>query len=441
MLRKTFIPLFIFIIILFFNAPAFPAPSLHDYAFYVNGDLYVRSFPAAMDASGFDPNTGLGTLVITFQSLPAGNYSFRAFFDHEIQETINGFDNEYGGYFGSPAPGQTWEIGEPGYQTGSVYNHFLSGSLTNSNGIPVETRDDVSMAMGWDFALSAGQTARIRLFLTSQTPSSSFYLTHTDPESEESIYFFGELETDSETITPPSTPAGPIVGITGASYAYSTGGASTSFGHTVEYQFDWNGDGTSDLSFWGSSFQSKTWTGVGTYQVRARARCVTDPGLLSTWSEPLTVLISPSSSTYFVVTNPAGLQVVIDGVMYTTPVGFEWSPGSTHTIEGMSPQDNGMGTRYVFGLWSDGGAQSHTVTAPSSPYTCTGSFTIQYRLVTTVEPAGSGEVVPGGTGWYGAGQGVGVEARPNAGYRFRGWGGDITGTQSPTTVTLNGPMS
>lgn len=94
-----------------------------------------------------------------------------------------------------------------------------------------------------------------------------------------------------ETITPPSTPSGSTSGFIGTSFTYSTGGSSSNLGHSVEYQFDWKGDGT-DLSLWGSATQSKTWTVSGTYSVKARARCTQHTSIVSSWSEALSAVIS-----------------------------------------------------------------------------------------------------------------------------------------------------
>ena len=95
----------------------------------------------------------------------------------------------------------------------------------------------------------------------------------------------------AETITTPSILTGPITGTTGTSYSYTTGGSTSSLGHSLEYQFDWKGDGT-DLSPWGSATQSKTWTSAGTYNVKARARCTVDTSVVSGWSSALSVTIS-----------------------------------------------------------------------------------------------------------------------------------------------------
>jgi hypothetical protein len=59
----------------------------------------------------------------------------------------------------------------------------------------------------------------------------------------------------------------------------------------VEYQFDWEGDGTTDLSPWGSATRSKTWNTPGTYHIRVRARCAIDISVESAWSSVLIVTI------------------------------------------------------------------------------------------------------------------------------------------------------
>ena len=104
-------------------------------------------------------------------------------------------------------------------------------------------------------------------------------------------YEYGTAPPLTETVSTPIAPVGPESGTTGTSYSYSTGGSSSSLGHPVEYQFDWQGDGT-DLSPWGSSSQSKAFSDTGSYSVKARARCQNDPAVVSSWSDALTVTIT-----------------------------------------------------------------------------------------------------------------------------------------------------
>jgi methionine-rich copper-binding protein CopC len=92
-----------------------------------------------------------------------------------------------------------------------------------------------------------------------------------------------------ETVSTPTTPAGPTTGAVGSSLSYSTGGSVSNLGHIVEYRFDW---GNGSFSAWGSSSQSYTYTNVGSYSVKAQARCATHTTIVSAWSSGITVNVS-----------------------------------------------------------------------------------------------------------------------------------------------------
>lgn len=151
---------------------------LYDWNFYVDGTTHEKRLGDAKPTSGALNASGLGTL--TWSTSGVGNHTFIAMFDHDIDEAINTFFNEYGSAGGSPALGQTWEIDEPGYVFGDIYTHVLSGVLDSANGIPAGSEDDVSMAIGWGFTLGPGQTAEISLSLSDVLPA-EFYLVQTDP--------------------------------------------------------------------------------------------------------------------------------------------------------------------------------------------------------------------------------------------------------------------
>src|SRR5512146_2026011 len=89
----------------------------------------------------------------------------------------------------------------------------------------------------------------------------------------------------------------------------------------------------------------------------------------------------PATITF--ATNPPGLTVIVDGFTHTTPYTTTWTQGSSHTINTTSPQMAVADTQYVFSSWSDGGLQSHTVTAPKNARTYTANFTTQYYLTMT----------------------------------------------------------
>ncbi len=188
---------------------ALAVPVLNEWAFNLNGDFYQSGdvLPSYIDASAFDWNNGLGTLTISYTPGAANNYSIVSFFDHEIDEAANTYFNEYGSISGAPASGQTWEIDEPGWVFGDIFTNVQNGALDNTNSIPNGSNDDVSMAIGWNFNLSGGsdQNALIHLYLTEMAPTSGFYLSQTDPDSAETIYFYSSIDLPSAPVPEPAS--------------------------------------------------------------------------------------------------------------------------------------------------------------------------------------------------------------------------------------------
>ncbi len=132
---------------------AVATPTLVDWAFNDNGSFYDQYdasiplntyLPANFNISNFNWETGLGTISVTYDT--PGLHSLLAFFDQEIVEADNTFYNEYGIVNSIPAPGQSWEIDEPGWVYGDIYDNVLKGQLDNTNAIPAGTEDDVSWA-------------------------------------------------------------------------------------------------------------------------------------------------------------------------------------------------------------------------------------------------------------------------------------------------------
>jgi hypothetical protein len=110
---------------------------------------------------------------------------------------------------------------------------------------------------------------------------------HTSLESKWSNNFTVTIE----SVSPPSILNGPVVGLPNTSYTYTTGGSVSSIGHPVQYFFDW-GDGTD--SNWlpaGVTTATKSWTKGGSYNVTAKARCATDPSVISGLTPALVVKI------------------------------------------------------------------------------------------------------------------------------------------------------
>ena len=173
--------------------------ALFDYGFNIDGTVSMPfqgdPVPSGVNLSGFDDITGLGAIGITMTG--AGAHSFDAFFDHEIDEPINTFFNEIGATTGTALAVQSWEIDEPGDVNGDIFLNFENSALDNGIGTSVFVDtvfpDDVSMAMGWDFSLASGDMALIELVLSEVAPASGFFLSHSDPASNATIYLSSSL--------------------------------------------------------------------------------------------------------------------------------------------------------------------------------------------------------------------------------------------------------
>jgi hypothetical protein len=212
-MRPATIVLLVGLLVCFGASGASATVDLFEYAFNIDGaisDITLGDpLPGGVNIGAFDEATGLGTITITLTG--AGSHYVAAFFDHEIDETLNTYFNEYGAVSGSPAPGQSWEIDEPGYVFGDIYANFVAGTLDNTNAVPASAPDDVSMAMGWDFTVAPGDTAQITLRLSATAPS-GFYLQQTDPDSQYSIYYSGTL---GEAVVPVPEPGTLLLVVTG----------------------------------------------------------------------------------------------------------------------------------------------------------------------------------------------------------------------------------
>ena len=145
-------------------------------------------------------------------------------------------------------------------------------------------------------------------------------------------------------------------------------------------------------------------------------------------------------------TNPVGLGITVDGQSYTAPQTFNWAQGSIHTVAVSSPQSVPPGTRCAWSNWSDGGAISHSITAPASgaSVTYTASFNASYLLTLAVAPSGGGTLTASPAspdGYYNSGAAVQVTASASSGYQFATFLGDVTGSTNPQSVSMMTPRS
>jgi len=145
--------------------------------------------------------------------------------------------------------------------------------------------------------------------------SQSRCATHTSAISNWSISKLITINNPPETVSVPSTPTGPNIGTTEQSISYSTGGATSNLGHSVQYRFEW---GNGDTSGWSSSpTASHSWTTTGTYNIKAQSRCAINNSVTSIWS---------TSKQVDITQQPCSINVSIPST------GTVWGEEENHTI-------------------------------------------------------------------------------------------------------------
>jgi glucose/arabinose dehydrogenase len=83
--------------------------------------------------------------------------------------------------------------------------------------------------------------------------------------------------------------------------------------------------------------------------------------------------VLPRTVNITITSDPVGLQITLDGQPRTTPVSFTGVVGIVRTIGTSSPQTL-AGQTWQFSSWSDGGAQTHVISTPTSDTTFTATF-------------------------------------------------------------------
>ena len=154
-----------------------------------------------------------------------------------------------------------------------------------------------------------------------------------------------------------------------------------------------------------------------------------------------------------VTTNPAGLLIEVDGETYTAPHSFDWAPGSKHTIGVPAPQKfegNYLHFpsdfyRFLFAKWSDGGAQTHSVTASSETTVFIANFILQTRTEYSAYPPHGGTIrvePPSTDGFHTRYSSIKLFPEPAEGFSFLSWGSWASGVgpASNPKVTTRGRL-
>jgi glucose/arabinose dehydrogenase len=86
-----------------------------------------------------------------------------------------------------------------------------------------------------------------------------------------------------------------------------------------------------------------------------------------------TIELRPATVNLTFATSPPGLRLAVNGDLAASPATATVIVGSRNSVSAITPQTFG-GRTHTFAGWSDGGAQSHDITAPATATTYTATF-------------------------------------------------------------------
>ena len=165
---------------------------------------------AASVVNSFNTTTGLGSFTVRYNA--GTGYNAGLFVDHEInQEATNTglWMDEYG-VVGNTT-GLTWEIDEPKFVFGDILTNFQAPAriLDNTNSVPKDTPDDVSMALMWNNFSVAADYYRLITFTLSEKDLGGYSLAQFDSyDAGAAIYFsssYRDVNTGTNPVPEPST--------------------------------------------------------------------------------------------------------------------------------------------------------------------------------------------------------------------------------------------
>jgi uncharacterized repeat protein (TIGR01451 family) len=301
----------------------------------------------------------------------------------------------------SPNDGATYQFAkwnDRGARSHSITVIGGSGQLTSPAANPATTVYEANYVRLWPFSISA-----------SPAGSGSVSVTPT-PQS----VFNGSFFVDRQQITASTTP--------NSGYNFY-GWFQAPF--TPAYP-----QGANPYPFLIQAPESTLQAVLTTFPVTTIGETITGP---NKWNPPMYATVD--SDTY--VPLPQGYS--------QDQSGAAWAPGTSHSISVLSPEAPvTTNVSYTWNHWSDGGAQTHNITASSSGVkSIAASYTPVYRSYTYAENACGtvdySQSCPNNDCSFPDGTVLTMTATPTAGNGmvFAGWTGDLTGTTNPQTVTVH----
>ena len=145
-----------------------------------------------------------------------------------------------------------------------------------------------------------------------------------------------------------------------------------------------------------------------------------------------------------IATDPAGLELNVDGTVFKAPKTFSWIAGTAHSVNVKPEQKSSDGKyKYYYDSRSDGKNMLDGIIAPSANGTITFYFKTLYLFKSTLSDSNAGKINPycPTECWYDPNTSITLSATPNSGYIFTGFSGDINTTQNPYQFNITRPVS
>jgi hypothetical protein len=182
-----------------------------------------------------------------------------------------------------------------------------------------------------------------------------------------------------EIVLPPSAPTGPTAVSAETTATYSSGGATSNYGHPVQYRFVWGDNTTSEWLPAGTTTASHSWSSAGKYWIWVDAKCANDAE----------VPISSSTLREVVVTAPE----TISTPAVTGPNSGESTTANTYTASGATSSSNHpIQYRFSWGDGTDSGWLSDGVATASHSWSTDGTFSVSVQARCANDPAISSAV-------------------------------------------------
>jgi uncharacterized repeat protein (TIGR02543 family) len=163
-------------------------------------------------------------------------------------------------------------------------------------------------------------------------------------------------------------------------------------------------------------------------------------GDLTGTTNPATLVMNSNKAvaanfTAVVVTYTLGISAA-NGTVTKTPDKTSYASGETVTLQAVP------NAGYKFVSWSGdlSGTANPTTLMMNSNKSVTASFVANTYTLSVTAANGTVTKTPDKTS-YTSGETVTLQAVPNAGYKFVGWSGDLTGTANPATLVMNSNKS